>query len=290
MYVSSHTGSTYVKSGEGSSPGEGSAPGQGSSPGEGSAPGQGSSPGEGSAVSAAATGTGAAGTADATPTSSPGTAMPDSVPSDRPRTKAAQREATTKALLDAARELFAERGYAAVGTEEIVQQAGVTRGALYHHFRGGKEELFRAVLVQLSAETFRQVAAAASSSEDPWEELVAGIDAFLDACATREVQRIMLIDGPAVLGWDVWRAIDNDYGLGLLEQALQAAMDAGAMLPGPTNAVAHVLTGALDEAAMVVARADDPSAARAEMGETVRRLLDGLRGPTRVTPTTRSKP
>jgi AcrR family transcriptional regulator len=198
---------------------------------------------------------------------------------ERPRTKAGQREATTKALLGAARELFAARGYAAVGTEEIVQHAGVTRGALYHHFRGGKEELFRAVLVQLSAETLRRVATAASAEEDPWEELVAGVEAFLDACATPEVQRIMLVDGPSVLGWDVWRAIDNDYGLGLLEAALKRAMDAGAMLRAPTNAVAHVLLGALDEAAMVVARAEDPAAARQEMGQTVRRLLEGLRGP-----------
>lgn len=198
---------------------------------------------------------------------------------ERPRTKAGQSEATTAALIEAARPLFAARGYAAVGTEEIVQQAGVTRGALYHHFRGGKEELFRAVLVQLSAETVRQVARAATTTEDPWEALVAGVDAFLDACATPEVQRIMLVDGPSVLGWDVWRAIDTDYGLGLLEQALQRAMDAGAMLPASTTAVAHVLTGALDEAAMVVARAEDPAAARAEMGQTVRRLLDGLRGP-----------
>jgi AcrR family transcriptional regulator len=200
-------------------------------------------------------------------------------PRERPRTKAAQREATTRALLEAARDLFATRGYAAVGTEEIVQRAGVTRGALYHHFRGGKEELFRAVLVQLSAETVRRIADAAGASDEPWEALIAGADAFLDACATPEVQRIMLIDGPSVLGWDVYRAIDSDYGLGLLEQALQRAMDTGSVLPGSATAVAHVLAGALDEAAMVVARADDPVAARAEMGQTVRRLLDGLRGP-----------
>lgn len=206
----------------------------------------------------------------------PTTAAPDSPP----RTKAAQREATTKALVDAARALFSARGYAGVGTEEIVQQAGVTRGALYHHFRGGKEELFRTVLVQVSAETLRRIAEAASASDDPWEALVAGADAFLDACATPEVQRIMLVDGPSVLGWEVWRAIDTDYGLGLLEQALQRAMDAGTIFPASTTAVAHVLTGALDEAAMVVARAEDPAAARAEMGQTVRRLLEGLRGPT----------
>jgi AcrR family transcriptional regulator len=200
-------------------------------------------------------------------------------PVDRPRTKAAQREATTAALIGAARGLFADRGYAEVGTEEIVKRAGVTRGALYHHFRGGKEELFRVVLVQISAETVQRVAAAATTTDDPWEALVVGSEAFLDACATPEVQRIMLVDGPSVLGWDVWRAIDSDHGLGLLELALQRAMDAGRMLPASTTAVAHVLAGALDEAAMVVARADDPVAARAEMGQTVRRLLEGLRGP-----------
>lgn len=198
---------------------------------------------------------------------------------DRPRTKVAQREATTAALIAAARELFAARGYAAVGTEEIVKRAGVTRGALYHHFRGGKEELFRAVLVQISTETMQRVVRAAAATEDPWEELVLGSEAFLDASMTPEVQRIMLVDGPSVLGWDVWRAIDTDHGLGLLEAAVQNAMDAGRLQSGSASAVAQVLMGALDEAAMVVARAEDPSAARVEMGQTVRRLLEGLRGP-----------
>jgi AcrR family transcriptional regulator len=198
---------------------------------------------------------------------------------ERPRTKAGQREATTAALIGAARALFAERGYAGVGTEEIVQRAGVTRGALYHHFRAGKEALFRAVLVQISAETVRGIGQAASKSDDPWDELVLGCEAFLDACASPEVQRIVLIDAPSVLGWDVRRAIDADHGLGLLERALQAAMDAGRMRPASALALAHVLAGALDEAAMVVASADDPQAARDEMGVTLRRLLEGLRGP-----------
>jgi AcrR family transcriptional regulator len=196
----------------------------------------------------------------------------------RPRTKAGQREATMTALLSAARELFAERGYAAVGTEEIVQRAGVTRGALYHHFRGGKEDLFRAVLIQISAETVQWIARVAGATEDPWDALVQGCDAFLDACASPEVQRIVLTDAPAVLGWDVRRAIDADYGLGLLEAALQRAMDAGRIEAGSAISVAYVLAGALDEAAMVVARADDPLAAREEMGRTLRRLLEGLRG------------
>jgi AcrR family transcriptional regulator len=200
-------------------------------------------------------------------------------PPSAPRTKAAQREATVAALIAAARELFAERGYAGVGTEEIVQRAGVTRGALYHHFKGGKEDLFHAVLVQISADTAQRVLAAAGQTDDPWEALLVGTDAFLDACTTPEVQRIMLIDGPSVLGWDVWREADSDYALGMLEAALRHAMEAGRMVSQPARPLAHVLLGALDEAAMVVARADDQAAARQEMGRTVRRLLEGLRGP-----------
>jgi AcrR family transcriptional regulator len=196
-----------------------------------------------------------------------------------PRTKAAQREATTAALIRAGRELFAQRGYAGVGTEEIVQRAGVTRGALYHHFPGGKEDLFRSVLIELSAETARRVRDSVQAARDPWDALVRGIDAFLDACATPEVQRIMLIDGPSVLGWDVWRAIDADYSHGLVKGALDRVAEGGGLLPQPTDALAQVLLGALHEAAMVVARADDLQAARAEMGTMVRRLLEGVRAP-----------
>ncbi len=199
---------------------------------------------------------------------------------DRPRTKVEQRAATTAALIAAARELFADRGYAGVGTEEIVQRAGVTRGALYHHFRGGKEELFKAVLVQVSAETTQRVLLEAGTQPDSWHELVRGIDAFLDACTNPEMQRIVLIDGPSVLGWDAWRTIDGEHTLGVIEAVVQSAIDAGQMAPQPARAVAHVLLGALDEAAMVVARAEDPVRARAEMSQTLRRLLEGLRGPT----------
>jgi AcrR family transcriptional regulator len=216
---------------------------------------------------------------ESAPPGSPGESGPPAAPAPAARTKAAQREATTAALIAAARELFAERGYAGVGTEEIVQKAGVTRGALYHHFRGGKEDLFQAVLVQVSAETTRRVVAAADAVADPWQSLLVGVDAFLDASATPEVQRIMLVDGPSVLGWDVWRAADGEFALTVLEGALNHAMEAGRMARQPARPLAHVLLGAIDEAAMVVARAEEPQAAREEMGRTVRRLLDGLRGP-----------
>jgi AcrR family transcriptional regulator len=203
----------------------------------------------------------------------------DVTDNDAPRTKAAQREATVAALIGAARVLFAEKGYAGVGTEEIVQRAGVTRGALYHHFKGGKEDLFHAVLVQVSAETTQRVLAKADAAGDPWETLMVGVEAFLDASAIPEVQQIMLIDGPSVLGWDVWRAADGEFALTAMQQVLQHAMDTGRMVSQPARPLAHVLLGAIDEAAMVVARSEDPEAARAEMGRTVRRLLEGLRGP-----------
>jgi AcrR family transcriptional regulator len=189
-----------------------------------------------------------------------------------------QAEATRAALLEAARALFAQRGYAAVGTEEIVRRARVTRGALYHHFRG-KEDLFRAVVEDVERELTERIAAEALAIEavDPWAALRGGARAFLAASAEPEVQRIIMLDAPAVLGWEAWREIGERYGLGLVEGVLEAAMEAGALARQPARPLAHVLIGALDEAAMYVARADDVAGAREEMAGTIDRLLEGLR-------------
>ncbi|HEY7949988.1 MAG TPA: TetR family transcriptional regulator [Solirubrobacterales bacterium] len=193
------------------------------------------------------------------------------------RTQTERSEATRAALIEAARGLFAERGYAGVGTEEIVRVAGVTRGALYHHF-DGKLELFAAVYERIEAELAEQIAvgALAANADSPLEAMRAGAEMFLAACTEPEAQRIVLLDGPSVLGWDRWRAIAAEHGLGLIEASLQAAIDAGAIKPQPVRALAHVLMGALDEAAMLVARADDPEAARAEVKAALDLLLDGL--------------
>ena len=191
------------------------------------------------------------------------------------RTKHAERsEATRAALVAAARPLFAERGFAGVGTEEIVRAAGVTRGALYHQFRD-KQELFAAVFEQVEAEVTQGTAqaAAASGTTDPLEALRIGAEAWLEACTEPEVRRIVLLDGPAVLGWEHWREIGMRYGLGLVEGALQAAVDAGRLEPQPVRALAHVLIGAIDEAALYVATAEDQAAARAEVGAVLDRLL-----------------
>ena len=192
--------------------------------------------------------------------------------------KAEQSEATREGLIAVARALFAEHGYAGVGTEEIVRAAGVTRGALYHHFKG-KRELFAAVLEVVEAELTQRVATAAISASDPFEALRAGAAEFLDACSEPEVERISLIDAPSVLGWDTWREIGMRHGLGLVQGTLEAAMEAGLIARQPVRPLAHMLIGAIDEAAMLVARADGREAARAEVGESVDRLLGALRAP-----------
>jgi AcrR family transcriptional regulator len=183
---------------------------------------------------------------------------------------------TRERLLAHARTLFAERGYAAVGTEEIVRAAGVTRGALYHQFRD-KAALFEAVVEEVEAETTAAVAEqAVTASGPPLEALRAGARAFLTLCADPGVERILLLDAPAVLGWERWREIGLRHGLGLVSGVLEAGMESGTIARQPVTALAHLLIGALDEGAMLVARADDRAAARRDVDAVIDRLLDGL--------------
>ena len=195
------------------------------------------------------------------------------------KTQAERAEATRGALMDAARRLFTERGYEAVGTEEIVRAAGVTRGALYHHF-GGKRELLDAVYEQLEAESTERVAriVLGSELESPLEAMKAGIGAFLDECAEPELRQIALHDAPAVLGWDRWRQIGAANGLGLIEASLTAAIEAGEIRELAVKPMAHLLLGALDEAAMLLVRSSDP-AGRAEITTVLLALIDGFATP-----------
>ena len=192
------------------------------------------------------------------------------------RTQVERSQTSKAALVAAARSLFAERGFADVGTGEIVAAAGLTRGALYHQF-GDKQRLFVAVLEQVEQEVTDQVAAVLQSGGDPLQQLVDGADAWLDACADTGVQQIVLVDGPAVLGWQRWREIGQRYGLGLTRAALEQAIAAGAIPAQPVAPLAHVLIGALDEAALFVSRAEDPELARTQMRQVLRRLVQGLR-------------
>lgn len=194
------------------------------------------------------------------------------------RRSQADRSATTRAaLVRAARVLFAERGFTGVGTEAIVAAAGVTRGALYHQF-ADKTELFEAVYEAIEEDLAgrlgeRVVAAGAS---DPIELMTLGANAWLDACGEQEVQQIVLLDGPAVLGWQRWREIGMRYGLGLVEGLLAQAIEVGRIAPQPVRALTHVLVGALDEAGLYIARAEDQIVAREQMRAVIAALIAGL--------------
>ena len=184
-------------------------------------------------------------------------------------------EATRRRLVSAARGLFGARGYAEVGTEEIVRAAGVTRGALYHQFRD-KADLFAAVAEEIEAEIAEGIADTAGAGADPVGALRIGARLFLDACAEPEVERIILLDAPAVLGSEAWRDLAGRYGLGLVQFGLQAAIDAGAIVSQPVVPLSHVLVGALNECALYVARAEDPAAAREQCVAVLDRILNGL--------------
>jgi AcrR family transcriptional regulator len=192
------------------------------------------------------------------------------------RTQKQRSAATRAALIKAARRLFTERGYEAVATEEIVREAGVTRGALYHHF-GDKASLLDTVYERIEAESTERVARVVLGSElhSPLEAMKAGIEAFLDECAKPELRQVALHDAPAVLGWERWREIAAANGLGLIEASLSAAIEAGEIRPLPVEPLAHLLLGALDEAAMLIARTEEP-AKRAEVTAVLVALLESF--------------
>lgn len=201
-------------------------------------------------------------------------------PEGQRRTQAERTAATRGALLKAARELFTRDGYAATGREAIVERAGVTRGAMYHHF-ADKEALFREVFEELEAECMAAAADAAMNNpalaDDPLGQLRAGSLAYLDRALDPAVQRICLLDAPSVLSPAARQEVLETYAVGLMREVLDAAVACGALRPQPLAPLTHVLLAALHEAALYVARADDHEAARVEVGATVEHLLAGLK-------------
>lgn len=196
--------------------------------------------------------------------------------SDEARDGREQRsEATRSALVAAARSLFVERGYAGVSTGDIARVAAVTRNALYYHFPT-KEAVFRAVYEDVEGRLARRVLPVALAHGTSREQLHAGIEAFLDGCLDPTVARISVLEAPAALGFAQMREIDNLNYLGALRDGIRTAVEAGE-LPGlPVDALASMLIGALDEAALLIATAEDPAAARHEAGVVARALVDGL--------------
>jgi AcrR family transcriptional regulator len=195
------------------------------------------------------------------------------------RTQAERTAATRALLIGAARKLFADKGFAEVSTQAIVAAAGVTRGALYHQF-DDKTGLFAAVYEEVERDLVADVAGQimAAQPPDPLEAMRVGVRLFLDRCAAPDVQRIVLVDAPSVLGWERWRAVGVKYGLGVIEGMLAHAIAEGAIPEQPVRPTAHVVLGALDEAALYVSRATDREQARREMDAVCDRLLSGIAG------------
>ncbi len=195
----------------------------------------------------------------------------------RRRTQAERSESTRAALLAAGRQLFAERGYAGAGREAIVAAAGVTRGALQHHF-GDKRGLFQAVYEDVEAEVVAATATAALAVGDghALEMLRVGCQAYLDAVLDPSVQRICAIDGPAVLAADVRLEITNRYAFGLVRGAVEEAVANGEIETAPVEPLTRMLLAGVVAAAEFVATADDHLRARAEAGRTVDMVLSNL--------------
>ena len=184
--------------------------------------------------------------------------------------------ATREALLEAARRLFTDKGYAGAGTEEIVRAARVTRGALYHHFQD-KRDLFRAVWEAEQARLAAEVASKAAGARDPWTALKTRCRAFLEICREPAVRQIVLIDGPAVLGFEGIELADQRWRLAGTLQAIEAAIQAGLIQLQPVEPLAHLILGGLNHAGMLIAHADDSGALARDTARALDNLLDGLR-------------
>jgi AcrR family transcriptional regulator len=190
------------------------------------------------------------------------------------RTQAERRAATRRALLDAARSAFAEKGYHAAAAEEIVRRGGLTRGALYHHFED-KKDLFRAVVDEMEGEIDEKVEAAERAHSGLPEAVMAGYRAFLDAVLDPEMRRTFFLEGPSVLGWE-WHEMDARHAVGKIEEGLESLIAEGFVEPQPVRPLARLINGALLEAAFFVAASEDPEGARDEVWGAMERLMGGL--------------
>lgn len=186
-------------------------------------------------------------------------------------------QATRRQLVAAATELFATRGYEATSVEAVLEEAGVSRGALYHHFED-KRALFEAVLESVEEGLSARVLDAVGRSGEPGRALQAGSLAWLHSLGDPVVRRIVLVDAPSVVGWARWREIDECHWFGLLKEGLAEALPPGRHDATTVDVLAHMLLAALNELAFVIARADDTAAATRAGEAALRDLLERLVG------------
>jgi AcrR family transcriptional regulator len=196
-------------------------------------------------------------------------------PGERPNRNVARGEATRGQLVAIATRMFAERGYEDTSIEAVLREAGVSRGSLYHHF-ASKEVLFEAVAEEVETSVGAQTVAAASGSAGPVEALRAGFLAWIRLAGDPVVRRILLIDGPSVLGWERWRAMEERHALGLIRAVLQLIADEGKLRPESVATLGNILLASVNEVALLVARSDDREAAMQAGADAIDELLQRL--------------
>lgn len=190
--------------------------------------------------------------------------------------KAEQKQQTMQKLIEVAREMFSKKGYLDAAMEDIVKQAGVTRGALYHNF-GSKEGLFEAVLASVQQEIGERVEAEAAKSEEPWQQLILGCLAFVSSAVEQRNKRILLIDGPAVIGWEKWRRMDEENSMRHLREQLQTMQEQGYLRPVSIDALTHLLSGAMNEAVLWISETLNQEKSLEEISAAMTLLLEGYR-------------
>ncbi|WP_419393920.1 TetR/AcrR family transcriptional regulator [Cytobacillus praedii] len=185
-------------------------------------------------------------------------------------------EQTIQNLMEIARQHFTEYGYANVTLEEIAQEANVTRGALYHHFKN-KKGLFLAVFEVVQKEIGEHVEAAAAQSNNSWQQLTNGCQAYLEGAVVSQNQRILLIDGPAILGWDTFRKMDEKYSMNSLREQLQFMQERELIKPISVEAMTHCLSGAMNEAVLWISDHSDQKDVIEEVMIVLKHMLESFR-------------
>jgi AcrR family transcriptional regulator len=185
-------------------------------------------------------------------------------------------ETTRQALVNSAVELFTRYGYADTSLDEVAKRARVTKGALYHHFTG-KRGLFEAAFAEVETKVMGRLGAILNGSDNPWESAMAGLRAYVGVCLEPAYQRIVVHEGPVVLGWERWRQAEEDFSFGVLRSAVENLVASGELDDLPVEITTRLLFGALSSAATAIATAADPHQASAEVTRSIVRVVEGLR-------------
>jgi AcrR family transcriptional regulator len=194
-------------------------------------------------------------------------------------------ESTRKALVESAVELFTRNGYAATSLDVIARRARVTKGALYHHF-SGKQALFEAAFDLVEKAAVERLTEVVGGDGSAWDRAIQGIEIYVKSCLDPSYQRIVIHEGPVVMGWERWREAEENFSFGLVKATIEALIESGEIVDVPIEVTARILFGALSAGATVIAGAEDPKQAGAEVSQTIVTVLEGMRSRPRDEPDT----